>query len=76
MKIRYQLPLIVVSTLLLVSCQNYTGQHDSHLVEVDTLQIGDLERIVSIESALLGEPREIVSIDDQQLAVYDHAYKK
>lgn len=76
MNSKYLYLLIFIFTLLLTSCQNYSGQQESNLVEVDTLQIGDLKRIVSIESALLGEPREIVSINEQQFAVYDHAYKK
>ncbi len=40
------------------------------------MQVSDLAIIVSTESALLGEPREIVSMNENHLAVYDHAYKK
>lgn len=62
--------------LLLASCQNYSGQDQLQSVEIDTLYVNDLETIVSTESALVGEPREIVSMDEHAFAVYDHAYKK
>lgn len=67
---------LVVLSLVLASCQNYSEQQESQLVSVDTLLISDFATVVSTESALLGEPREIVSIRGQNLAVYDHATKK
>ncbi|GEM_PF-1779461 len=76
MKIKSQLFLYALLVLLFASCQSYSGQDESQSIKIDTLQVIDLEKIVSTESALLGEPREIVSMDEKHLAVYDHAFKK
>lgn len=76
MKINNQLFIFALLPLLLASCQNYSRQHESQSIGIDTLLVNDLATIVSTESALLGEPREIVSIDDKHFAVYDHAYEK
>lgn len=76
MKIKIQLFLFTLLPLLLASCQSYSGEQESQAIVIDTLLVNDLETIVSTESALLGEPREIVSMHEHNLAVYDHAYKK
>lgn len=76
MKIINQLFLFALIALVLASCEDYSGQQESQTIGIDTLQVSDLTTIVSTESALLGEPREIVSIDDNHFAVYDHAFKK
>ncbi len=71
-----QLFLWTLFSLILSSCQSYSGQHESQTTGIDTLQVSDLSTVVSTESALLGDPREIVSMDANHLAVYDHSYKK
>ena len=76
MKIKSQLFLWSLLPLILASCQSYSEQQESQSIGIDTLQVNDLANIVSTESALLGEPREIVSMDANHLAVYDHSYKK
>lgn len=76
MKINTQLLILAVLPLTLASCQNHYGQQEPQSIVIDTLHVSELELIVSTESALLGEPREIVAINEQQFAVYDHAYKK
>lgn len=76
MKFKSQLFLFALFPLVLASCQNYSGQQESQLIAIDTLLIADFEILVSTESALLGEPMEIVSMNENHLAVYDHAYKK
>jgi hypothetical protein len=68
--------ILVLLAFLLASCQSYSGQQESQSIGIDTLRVTDLTTIVSTESALLGEPREIISIDAYDIAVYDHAYKK
>lgn len=76
MKINNQLFIFALLPLLLASCQNYSGQQDPQSIGIDTLRLSNLATTVSTESALLGEPREIVSMDNKHFAVYDHAYKK
>lgn len=78
MKITNKLFLFALLALVIsiASCKNNSGQQESQTIGIDTLQVSDLTTVVSTESALLGEPREIVSIDDNYFAVYDHAYKK
>jgi len=76
MKIINQLFLFALLALVLASCKNYSEQQESQTTGIDTLQVIDFTTVVSTESALLGEPREIVSIDDKHIAVYDHSYKK
>jgi len=76
MKITNQLFIFAFLPFLLASCQSYSEQQESQSIGIDTLQVNDLANIVSTESALLGEPREIVSIDANHLAVYDHSFKK
>lgn len=76
MKIKSQLFLWSLLPLIIASCQSYSGQQESQTIAIDTLQVSDLTTVVSTESALLGDPREIISIDEYYFAVYDHAYKK
>ena len=76
MKLKIYLLLFGLPALLLASCQTYSEDQESQSLAIDTLLISDLEPIVSSESALLGEPREIVSIHEYNFAVYDHAHKK
>lgn len=76
MKNNNQIVILALLTFLLASCQSYSDQDELQSIEIDTLQVIDLAEIVSAESALLGEPREIVSMNEKHLAVYDHAYKK
>jgi len=76
MKLKIYLFLFGLPALLLASCQTYSEDQESQSLAIDTLLISDLEPIVSSESALLGEPREIVSIHEYNFAVYDHAHKK
>jgi len=75
------LKLINISTLILMillfsACKNEADLHTTSHVSTDSLQIEDLNVVISTDSEILGEPREIVNMDEDHYAVYDHAYKK
>jgi hypothetical protein len=76
MKIKTHISLFILLLFFLSTCQGHSEQQKNQSVEIDSLSINDLETVVSTESELLGEPREIVSLDEQHLAVYDHGFKK
>jgi len=73
--------LINVSTLILMilavsACSNEPEPMVRSSLASDSLQIDTLKVVISTDSEMLGEPREIVNMDEDQFAVYDHAYKK
>lgn len=76
MKIKSHVFLFILFLFFLATCQKQSGQQESQSAEIDSLFINNLETVISTESELLGEPREIVSLDEQHLAVYDHGLKQ
>lgn len=76
MNFKYYTFLFISCLFVFTACQNQSGNQDNKSVKTDSLDIGNLEKIITTESQLLGEPREIESLDENHLAVYDHGYKQ
>lgn len=66
----------ILVILLLSACKNEADPNTTSATSVDSLQIEALNVVVSTESEILGEPREIVNMDEDHFAVYDHGYEK
>ena len=76
---RYILRLSLFSVLfILVHACSQDGPPQANIPSVDpqSVQIGSLDVVISQETDLLGEPREIVYMDEQHFAIYDHAFNK
>jgi hypothetical protein len=62
--------------LAVSACNNEADPGAKSSTTSDSLEIDALNVVISTDSEILGEPREIVNMDEDQFAVYDHAYKK
>lgn len=68
--------LFILPLFLLASCQTRSGQQETQPVKIDSLFIGNLDTVITTESASLGRPRELVAMDEHRFAVYDHGFKR
>lgn len=76
MNFKHYIFLFLSFLFTLTACQSQSADHEDQSVKIDSLNIDNLETFISTESQLLGEPREIESLDKNHLAVYDHGYKQ
>lgn len=67
---------LILITIFLCACENKSESNITSSVTTTTLKIDSLDVVISTASEMLGEPREIVNMDEDHFAVYDHAYKK
>lgn len=76
MKHLFTVSLFISIILFSSACTNQATTNGDKSTEVDSLQINAMNVVVPTSSELLGEPRELVLMDEQHFAVYDHAYQK
>jgi hypothetical protein len=67
---------LIPTLIFLFACQNQSGREHSEFLVIDTLSIHYFDEVISTESGLLADPRELVIPGDQQIAVYDHGVKR
>lgn len=67
---------LILMVLAVSACNNEADPGATSSTTSDSLEIEALNIVISTESEILGEPREIVNMDEDHFAVYDHAYKK
>lgn len=76
MRFKSYIVLFISYLFVLTACQSQSGDQEGQAVKTDTLAINSLETVISTESQLLGEPRDIEALDGNQIAVYDHGFKQ
>lgn len=76
MHFKYSIILFISYLFVLTACQSQSEDQENQSVKTESLAIDSLETVISTESQLLGEPRDIEALDGNQIAVYDHGFKQ
>lgn len=76
MRFKSYIVLVIACLLVFTACQSQPGDREDQAVKTDTIAIDSLETVISTESQLLGEPRNIVALGENEIAVYDHGFKQ